>query len=103
MAGPSAPSGSNTFVPNPRATGGLLVGYSRNTEDFAWPRYAEMFPVQRNVGIYYQYTSRNAARILSATDAEHLWADGDAAPSGVENLETFQDQTYFTQRRVYPF
>jgi hypothetical protein len=55
------------------------------------------------VGLYAAWTSRNAARIISNTDAEHVWADGDASPPGLNNLESFVYNPYVTQRRVYSF
>jgi len=90
-------------VPNHEASGGLLVGFSRNPKDFALNNYIEMFPSDKELGLYASYTSRNAARILSPTDADHVWADGDPCPPGLNNLESFNFNSYRTVRRVYPF
>lgn len=103
MSGPAYASQWNTYVPNHRATGGLMVGFSRNADDFATNRFIQIFPVNAMVGLYASYTSRNAARILAFDDSEHLWADGNAAPSGVGNTDSFQYLAYQTQRRAYPF
>ena len=70
----SYPSGTNTFVPDHAATGGLLIGFARNQNDFAVNKYIQIFEVKRRVGVYASYTSRHAARILSNDDAEHLWS-----------------------------
>ena len=97
------PSGTNTYVPNHEATGGLLVGFSRNQKDFAVNDYIQIFPVKNNVGLYASYTSRQAARILTSDDAEHLWADGEAAPMGFGMMDSFVFLGYSTSRRCYPF
>src|SRR5215475_4391200 len=91
------PGPYNVYVPNHRATGGLIVGYSRNTDDFPVNRYIQMFPVDQMVGLYLAYTSRNAARIISNTDAEHKWPDGEARPLGLNNNESFAYMEYRTQ------
>lgn len=97
------PSQYDVYVPSHAASGGLLVGYSRNAKDFPVNRYIEMFPSKQELGLYASYTSRNAARIISPTDADHVWADGDPCPPGSNNLESFRFDPYRTQRRVYPF
>lgn len=97
------PSQYDVYVPNHEASGGLLVGFSRNTKSFPVNRYIELFPSEKELGLYASYTSRNAARIISPTDADHVWADGDAAPPGLNNLESFRYIPYRTVRRVYPF
>lgn len=103
MASPSVPSATNAFVPSHEATGGLLVKYSRNREDFPVNRCIQMFEMDKPLGLYAAFSSRNAARILTDDDAEHLWADNDAAPVGFGNLESFQYYPVQTQRRAYPF
>jgi hypothetical protein len=103
MAAPGYPSPLSVFVPSHEASGGLLVGYSRNADDFTVNKYIQLFPSEKMVGLYAAWTSRNAARIISNTDAEHVWADGDACPPGLNNLESFIYNPYVTQRRVYPF
>lgn len=97
------PSQYDVYVPNHEASGGLLVGFSRNAKDFPVNSYIEMFPSEKELGLYASYTSRNAARIISPTDADHVWADGDPCPPGLNNLESFAYLPYRTTRRVYPF
>ena len=101
--GPGFPSNLSVFVPSHEASGSLLVGFSRNVDDFPVNKYIQIFPSTKMIGLYASYTSRNAARIISNTDAEHVWADGDACPPGLNNLESFQFVPYVTQRRVYSF
>ena len=97
------PGPYDVYVPNHEASGGLLIGYSRNAKDFPVNNYIELFPSEKMFGVYAQYTSRNAARIISPNDAEHVWADGDACPPGLNNLESFNYLTYKTTRRAYTF
>src|SRR5208283_4966873 len=87
--GAGFPGPYDVYVPNHEASGGLLIGFSRNKEDFAVNNYIQLFPSQQMFGVYASYTSRNAARIISPTDAEHVWADGDPRPPGLNNLESF--------------
>jgi hypothetical protein len=91
------------FVPNNAASGNLMVAFSRNPRDFPVMAYVQAFPTTTKTGLYKVFTSRNAARILTSDDAEHIWADGEAAPSGIGELESFIEQLYSTIRRAYPF
>jgi hypothetical protein len=97
------PGPYDVYVPNTEASGNLIVGFSRNAKDFPVNNYLEIFPSEKMFGMYYTYTSRNAARIISNNDAEHIWADGDPCPPGLSNLESFLASTYKTTRRAYTF
>lgn len=101
--GAGFPGPYDCYVPNHEASGGLLVGFSRNKEDFPVNNYCQLFPSAQMFGVYAAYTSRNAARIISPTDAEHVWADGDPRPPGLNNLESFLFLTYKCVRRAYTF
>lgn len=102
---PSAgfPGPYSSYTPSHEATGGLIVGYSRNAKDFPVNNYIQIYPSQNMFGLYAVWTSRNAARIISNVDAEHSWADGAPAPPGLNNLESYVMQSYKTTRRSYPF
>lgn len=99
----SYPSATNTFVPDHEATGGLIIGFSRNKKDFPVNSYIQIVPVQKMVGLYASYTSLQQVRIITDDDAEHLWNDGEAAPVGFDNLDSFTFLSYVTSRRAYPF
>lgn len=104
MAGGAGfPGPYDVYVPDHAASGALVVGYSRNKEDFKTNQYIEIIPVNKMLGLFASWTSRNAARIISPTDAEHVWADGDPRPVGLNNLESFQFLNYRTIRRAYSF
>lgn len=97
------PSAYDGYVPSPEASGGLVVGYSRNQADFPVNGYIQIVPVTQMFGLYWNYTSRNAARIISPTDTEHIWPDGEACPPGLNNLESFSTQQFLCVRRAYTF
>src|ERR1051326_3751663 len=92
------PSGFNTFVPSFDATGKLVVAYSRNPKDFAINKWVTMIPVKRSVGYYLKLTAENAARILSSNVSDFLWTDGNDAPHGEYNTESFNFQLFNTIR-----
>jgi hypothetical protein len=97
------PGPYDVYVPNTEASGGLIVGYSRDAKKFPVNGYIQIFPSDRMIGMYWIYTSRNAARIVSPTDTDHLWPDGDPAPPGSNNLESFTSGSFKTARRAYPW
>ena len=97
------PSGTNTYVPNHGASQALIVGYSRNPKKFRVSNYVQYVRSKNNVGLFLVWTSQEGARVLTVDDAESLWADGDAAPQGENNLESMSWQPFRTFRRCYPF
>src|SRR5260370_1138471 len=97
------PGQNNTFVPSFDATGQLVVGYSRNPKDFAINKYITIVPVKRSTGYYLKLTAENAARILNSNLADFMWPDGNDAPSGEWNNESFQFPTFNTLRYNFPF
>ena len=99
------PGPYDSYVPSPDASGGLIVGFSRNPNSFALPRYSEIFPSKQMLGLYYEYTSQSAARVVSTNQnaADDEWPDGDPCPPGLNNLESFASKSYRCKRRVYPF
>ena len=103
MAGPFFPSGTNTFVPSFDATGQLIVAYSRNPKDFPLNRYVQIIPVKRSVGYYLKLTAENAARVLGSAAQDFVWHDGNDAPTGVWNLNSFNFLPFYTTRYAFPF
>ena len=97
------PSGTNTYVPNSAASQNLVVGYSREASTFKLPQYAQYVMAKNNQGLYFVWASRQGARILNNNDADHNWADGDAAPTGLNNLEGGDWYPFLTQRKCYAF
>jgi hypothetical protein len=99
----STPVATNVFVPNHAATGGLLAGFSRNPKAFAYNRYSQIFPVPKMLGYYATWTSRQAARIHNTDLRDFIWRDGNDAPTGVDNLESFSYVLYESNRYAFPF
>lgn len=98
------PSGTNTFIPSFDATGHLVVAFSRDPKSFALNQYATITPVKKDTGYYLRVTAEVAARIAN-TDylREFVWHDGDDAPDGNWQTESFSWFKYATQRLTFPF
>jgi len=98
------PGGStNTYVPNTAATNNMVVDFSRNVKSFSLNKYCQIVPVTKDVGYYTLMTIEEAGRILDTTMANHIWADGEEAPSDRGRTESFQFVPYQTKRYVYNF
>jgi hypothetical protein len=97
------PSATNMYVPNHAASQSLVVGFSRSPNTFRVSDYTQYVNAKKMQGLYYVWASRQAARILTSDDAEHDWWDGEAAPTGTNNLEGGQWQQFLTRRKAYPF
>ena len=97
------PSGSNTFVKDHRATGGLIVDFSRNVSDFALNRYVQIRTVDREAGYYLEMTVEEAGRIMNTDLRDFVWHDGQERPLRNEGTESFQFKEYRTQRYDYGF
>lgn len=99
----SFPSSNNTFVPSHEASGGLTVGFSRNPKKFALNQYIKIVPVNKSVGYFLRITAEEAARIINADLADFVWHDGQEAPMGNDNLESFEYFKFSTKRYVFPY
>lgn len=97
------PSHSNVFIPSHEASGGLTIGFSRNPKKFKLNQYIKMVPVEKDVGYYLNITAEEAGRIINTNGSDFVWADGQKAPMGDDNLESFTYNTYRCQRYVFPF
>lgn len=97
------PSGSNTYVPSHEASGGLTVGFSRNPKKFKINQWAKIVPVKKGSGYYLRITAEEAARVINADLNDFVWHDGQEAPMGNDNLESFEYVKFATQRYAYPF
>ena len=101
MAGYPAPNA--VFVPSFEASGGLIIGFSRNPKKFRLNQYTKFIPVSKDVGYYLNITAEEAARVINSNLSDFVWADGQEAPMGNDNLESFNFLKYATKRYVYPF
>lgn len=103
MATTSFPQGNNTYLPSVESSKGLFINFSRNPDAFALNKYIQIVPVEKSVGRYVEMTVEQAGRITSTNDNEHLWEDGEDAPSGRGNTEKFAFKPYLTERRVFQY
>lgn len=97
------PSGTNTYVPSFEATGHLVTHFSKNPKEFALNQYVTITNVKKDSGYYLRVTAENAARVINSNLSEFVWNDGDDAPDGNWNTESFDFKPYNTQRYVFPF
>jgi len=97
------PASGNVFVKDHRATGALVVDFSRNVEDFALNRYAQIRGVTKESGYYLEMTVEEAGRVLNADLADFVWPDGQERPLRNEGTESFNFQSYQTNRYDYGF
>ena len=97
------PGGTNTFAPNHRASGAMVVNFSRNPDKFALPRYTQIVPVKQDVGYYLEMTVEQAGRLTVADLADIEWPDGADAPTGVDGTESFNFKSYYCKRYAPAF
>jgi len=95
------PSPINVAVPNLEATNRLIVDFGRNIREFPVLRYTQIVPVKKLTGLYLQMTVEEAGRILNSDLSDFVWPDGQDAPIGLDQTESFQFQTYQAVRYVY--
>lgn len=95
---PVRPGGSNTYIPNHRATNGLVIGFSRNVKEFAINNYIQIKPVDQDQGKYLRIATEEAGRILDADLSEFVWPDGADRPMNNDGTELFNYENYRTQR-----
>lgn len=97
------PSAGNTYVPSHEASGSLVIGYSRNPKKFKINQYCKLVPVKKSSGYYLTITAEEAARIINASLPDFVWHDGQEAPMGNDNLESFEYKSFTTLRYAFPF
>jgi len=95
------PGSHNTFVPNHEATGKLVVDFSRNPKDFPLNQYAQIVPVEVDIGLYLAMTVEERGRILNDDLSDFVWPDGNDAPSGSDGTESHQFLSYRAERYAY--
>lgn len=99
----SFPGAYNVYVPSHKATAGLMTGFSRNPRDFPVNKYLQVMEVDKQLGYYATWNSRQGARVRSSNLSEFMWADGQPAPTGADNLDSFGYVQYRTLRYAFPF
>jgi len=97
------PGANNTYVPSHEASGGLITGFSRNPKKFKLNQYMKLVPVKQGQGYYLQITAEEAARVVNSNLADYVWHDGQEAPMGSDNTESFNFVRFLTTRYNYSF
>ena len=100
---PVLPGGSNTYIPNHRATNNLVIGFSRNVKSFPLNSYIQIKPVEQDQGKYLRITTEEAGRILDSDLSEFVWADGADRPQNNDGTELFTYLDYRTARFNYGY
>lgn len=97
------PGGSNTYVKNHKATGNLVISFSRNPSKFPFARYVQYRKVDKDQGLYLRITAENAARVVGSDLKEFVWPDGADAPRRNSGTEKFRFEDYRTERYAPDF
>lgn len=97
------PGGSNTYVKDHKATGNLVISFSRNPNKFPLARYIQYRKVEKDAGYYLKITAENAARVVGGLLTEFVWPDGADAPRRNSGTEKFAFHDYRTERYAPDF
>lgn len=100
---PVYPGGSNTYIPNHRATNNLVIGFSRNPKQFPLNSYIQLKPVEQDQGKYLRITAEEAGRILDGDLSEFVWGDGADRPQNNDGTELFTYDDYRTKRYNFAY
>ena len=98
---PVQPSPTNVVVPNLEATNRLIVDFARNVTEFPVLKYTQIQPVKSMMGLWLDMTVEEAGRILNTDLSDFVWPDGQDAPTGLEEAESFQFKMFQAVRRVF--
>ncbi|OAI39607.1 hypothetical protein AYO40_01195 [Planctomycetaceae bacterium SCGC AG-212-D15] len=63
----------------------------------------KLVPVKQGQGYYLSITAEEAARVINSNLADYVWHDGQEAPMGSDNTESFNFVRYLTTRYNYGF
>lgn len=96
------PGAYNVVVKSHEASGKLVVDFARNISKFAVNQYVQIVPAKAITGYYLEFTVEEAARILHSDLRNFVWYDGDPAPTGQGDSESFQFKEFRCTRRAFP-
>jgi len=99
----SYPGSHNTFVPDHKASGQMVVDFARNPNSFAVNKYVQIVPTDKPIGLYLSMTIEEAGRIINANLSDFAWPDGNDAPSGAIGTESHNWIDFRCERYSYPF
>lgn len=100
---PVYPGGSNTYIPNHKATGNLVIGFSRDVKRFPLNQYIQLKPVTQDQGKFLRITAEEAGRIMDSNLSQFVWADSADRPQNNDGTELFTFDDYKTLRYNYAY
>ncbi len=95
------PAPASVIVPNLEATNRLIVDFARNIADFPVLKYTQLMPVRKMIGLWLEMTVEEAGRILNTDLSDFAWPDGQDAPIGLDETESFQFKTFRAERKLF--
>lgn len=98
---PVHPAPTSVIVPNLEASNRLIVDFARNVNQFPVLKYTQIQPVKKILGLWLEMTVEEAGRILNTDLSDFNWPDGQDAPLGLEETESFQFKTFQCQRKLF--
>lgn len=98
---PVHPAPTSVIVPNFEASNRLIVDFARNVNQFPVLQYTQIQPVKKILGLWLEMTVEEAGRILNTDLSDFNWPDGQDAPLGLEETESFQFKTFQCQRKLF--
>lgn len=96
------PGPYNVYQPSLEASGKLMVDFSRNPNKFPIVSYTQIVKVEKNAGLFIRHSADEAARALTASGDEFVWADGSSRPDNYIEKE-FEFPSYVTRRYAFPY
>ncbi len=91
-------SPTNTHLP---VSTGIVVGYVRDQNEFAFNRYVQLVETKSVNGLYYTVDSDHPARMRARS--EYVWQSGAKAPQGNTNVGTFKMDDFVCGQLCFPF
>ena len=97
------PSATSVFIKDHAASNKMVVDFARNIRDFGVNRYTQIVKPGKVAGYYQRMTIEEAGRIRYTNLRDFVWHDGQPAPEGNENVESFEFFPFECKRYIYPF
>jgi hypothetical protein len=91
-------SSTNAFVPDHASSQKMVIDFARNVKEFAVNEWCQIVPVKKVMGLYLKMTVEEAGRIQQTDLANFAWPDGSDAPKHDDGGESFEFETYRTNR-----
>ncbi|MGB9690035.1 hypothetical protein [Thermogutta sp.] len=77
------------------------MDFARNVTAFPVLQYTQIQPVKKMLGLWLEMTVEEAGRILNTDLSDFNWPDGQDAPLGLEEAESFTFRTFQCTRKLF--